>query len=152
MALFIIQPAGQALLLIGLGAAVGYAVALIRSQAALKGMVRDWGREFNSRIQQLESAAKQAAAQPAPAPLPVLPVAPPSAAGPTEGSQSARTEEMSPETLLIIAAAVTAYLGRKVRVRSAKMLQSPYEIINPWAQQGRVFVQASHNLARGSRD
>ena len=45
-----------------------------------------------------------------------------------------------------IAAAVTAYLGKKVRIRSAKMLQSPYEIVNPWSQQGRVFVQASHNL------
>ena len=44
------------------------------------------------------------------------------------------------------AAAVTAFLGKKVRIRSAKTLQSPYEIVNPWSQQGRVFVQASHNL------
>ena len=47
---------------------------------------------------------------------------------------------------VVIAAAVTAFLGKKVRIRSAKMLQSPYEIVNPWSQQGRVFVQASHNL------
>jgi len=56
---------------------------------------------------------------------------------------------VTPELLVVIAAAVTAFLGKKVRIRSAKMLQSPYEIINPWAQQGRVFVQASHNLSRG---
>ena len=55
-------------------------------------------------------------------------------------------EEISPETLAMIAAAVTSYLGKKVRIRSARMLQSPYEIVNPWAQQGRVFVQASHAL------
>jgi hypothetical protein len=55
-------------------------------------------------------------------------------------------EQVSPEILVVIAAAVTTFLGKKVRIRSAKMLQSPYEIVNPWSQQGRVFVQASHNL------
>jgi predicted GNAT superfamily acetyltransferase len=59
---------------------------------------------------------------------------------------SKKDEEIAPEMMLVIAAAVTAYLGKKVRIRSAKMLQSPYEIVNPWSQQGRVFVQASHNL------
>jgi hypothetical protein len=53
--------------------------------------------------------------------------------------------EVTPEILIMLAAAATAYLGKKVRIRSAKMLQSPYEIINPWAQLGRVFIQASHN-------
>lgn len=55
-------------------------------------------------------------------------------------------EEVTPEILVVIAAAVAAFLGKKVRIRSAKMLQSPYEIVNPWSQQGRVRVQASHNL------
>ena len=55
-------------------------------------------------------------------------------------------EAVTPEMLVVIAAAVTTFLGKKVRIRSAKMLQSPYEIVNPWSQQGRVFVQASHNL------
>ncbi len=57
-------------------------------------------------------------------------------------------EEVSPDMLVIIAAAVTAFLGKKVRIRSAKRLASPYEIINPWSQQGRVSVQASHLLGR----
>lgn len=57
-------------------------------------------------------------------------------------------EEISAETLVILAAVATSYLGKKVRVRSAKMLQTPYEIVNPWAQHGRVFVQASHHLQR----
>ncbi|MGC9157356.1 MAG: hypothetical protein ACP5FH_00080 [Terracidiphilus sp.] len=55
-------------------------------------------------------------------------------------------DEVTPEVLAMMAAVVTAYLGKKVRIRSAKMLQSPYEVVNPWSQQGRVFVQASHNL------
>lgn len=55
------------------------------------------------------------------------------------------TVEVSPEMLVVIAAAVTAYLGKKVRIRSAKMLQSPYEVVNPWSQQGRALVHASHH-------
>jgi len=61
-------------------------------------------------------------------------------------SQYEKAEAVTPEILVVIAAAVTAFLGKKVRIRSAKVLQSPYEIVNPWSQQGRVFVQASHNL------
>jgi methylmalonyl-CoA carboxyltransferase 12S subunit len=65
---------------------------------------------------------------------------------PTQPLTSAKKEEITPELLVVLAAAVTVYLGKKVRIRSAKMLQSPYEIVNPWSQQGRVFVQASHVL------
>ncbi|MGA2889426.1 MAG: hypothetical protein ABSE51_15365 [Terracidiphilus sp.] len=54
--------------------------------------------------------------------------------------------EVTPEILVVLVAAVTAFLGKKVRIRSAKMLQPPHEVANPWSQQGRVFVQASHNL------
>src|SRR5271166_3485066 len=68
------------------------------------------------------------------------------AQSPPEGL--APQSQVSPELLVVIAAAVTAFLGKKVRIRSATMLQSPYEIVNPWAQQGRVFVQASHYLGR----
>jgi methylmalonyl-CoA carboxyltransferase large subunit len=60
------------------------------------------------------------------------------------------TGEVSPEILVMIAAAVTAFLGKKVRIRSAKMLQSPYEVVNPWSQQGRMLIHASHHpLIRG---
>ncbi|MTJ83030.1 MAG: hypothetical protein F8N37_18760 [Telmatospirillum sp.] len=61
----------------------------------------------------------------------------------------ASDQEISEETLVMLAAAATTFLGKKVRVRSAKMLQTPYEIVNPWAQHGRVFIQASHQLQRG---
>jgi cell division protein FtsL len=53
-------------------------------------------------------------------------------------------EELAHETLVVIAAAVSAFLGRSVRLRSARLIQ-PVEG-SAWAQQGRVFVQASHNL------
>jgi len=55
------------------------------------------------------------------------------------------TGEVTPEMLVVIAAAVTAFLGKKVRIRSAKMLQSPCEVVNLWSHQGRVLIHASHH-------
>lgn len=55
---------------------------------------------------------------------------------------------ITPEVLVMLAAAATSYLGKQVRIRTAKMLQSPYEIVNPWSQQGRAFIQASHFIRR----
>lgn len=54
--------------------------------------------------------------------------------------------EVTAEIMAVIAAAATAFLGKKVRILSAKLLESPPEVVNAWSQQGRVFVQASHNL------
>jgi methylmalonyl-CoA carboxyltransferase large subunit len=70
------------------------------------------------------------------------PAAPVAATAPTVPEK----EEITPEMLVVIAAAVTAFLGKKVRIRSAKMLHSTSGIQNPWSQQGRALIQASHNL------
>jgi hypothetical protein len=59
-------------------------------------------------------------------------------------------EEVTPETLVVIAAAVTAFLGKKVRIRSAKLVRPPREAVSAWSQHGRVQVHSSHNpRARG---
>ena len=93
---------------------------------------------LQKQIQQLSTAsATRAAARPSAIPQPPAPQAAPV---PTA------TQEITPDLLVVMAAAVTAFLGKKVRIRSARALQSPYEIVNPWSQQGRVIVQASHNL------
>jgi len=62
---------------------------------------------------------------------------------PKAGAPAAE-EEVSAETLALIAVAVTSYLGKKVRIRSAKLIPSA----NTWGQAGRAIVQASHNLNR----
>jgi hypothetical protein len=54
-------------------------------------------------------------------------------------------EEVTPETLVMIAASVTAFLGKKVRIRSAKMLRPAHSGVSPWSQQGRVLVHGSHH-------
>lgn len=51
-------------------------------------------------------------------------------------------ERISPQVLAVIAAAVAHFMGKQVRIRSARVIPG-----NPWAQQGRVFIQASHNLS-----
>jgi hypothetical protein len=55
-------------------------------------------------------------------------------------------DEITPERMAVIAAVVTAFLGRKVKIHQARLVNP--EVVSPWAQQGRVFVQASHALAR----
>lgn len=50
-------------------------------------------------------------------------------------------EEISEEILIALSAAVAAYLGKRVPIRTVRLLGS-----TQWAQQGRVSIQASHRL------
>jgi hypothetical protein len=95
--------------------------------------------ELGATVKALEAriATLEPAVAPAPKAVPAKPAAAP--------APKAKKPEVSPEILVMLAAAATAFMGKEVRIRSAKMLQSPYEVINPWAQQGRVFIQASHH-------
>jgi methylmalonyl-CoA carboxyltransferase large subunit len=63
-----------------------------------------------------------------------------------EAAASEAEDEVTPELMAVIAAAVTAFLGKKVKIHQARLVNP--EVVSPWAQQGRVFVQASHALAR----
>lgn len=56
--------------------------------------------------------------------------------------------EVSPEELVMIAAAVTSFLGVGVRIRSARRIESEAEHASAWALQSRVFVQAAAHAAR----
>lgn len=53
--------------------------------------------------------------------------------------------EISAEIKVAIAAAAVAVLGPNARVLSARAAR-PDDVVSPWSQQGRVSVQASHNL------
>ena len=66
-----------------------------------------------------------------------------------KAARPAADAEVAPELLVVMAAAITAYLGKKVRVRSARLLAPAQDGVSPWAQHGRVFVQAAaHDLRR----
>ncbi len=53
----------------------------------------------------------------------------------------AKPEPISEDILLVIAAAVAAYLGERAHIRIVRLAPS-----HAWAQQGRVSIQASHQL------
>jgi methylmalonyl-CoA carboxyltransferase 12S subunit len=52
-----------------------------------------------------------------------------------------QAEPVNEEILLAISAAVAAYLGEGMHIRQIRLISSP-----AWAQQGRVWIQASHRL------
>ncbi len=63
-------------------------------------------------------------------------------------ARSPDSEEISPEELVMIAAAATTFLGVGVRIRSARRIEAGAEHSSAWAQQGRVFVQAAAHAMR----
>ena len=135
---------------VAVGGALTYISLLRAFRRSVTELRLETERQLNAFSQALNSLQLQAVQRP----LAVQPGAAPVAAPPAKVEATAPAaravlplaEEISPEILVVMAAAVTAFLGKKVRIRSAQMLQSPYEIVNPWSQQGRVIVQASHNL------
>ncbi len=83
------------------------------------------------RVEQLERAA------------PKMPAGanPPALRAPKEHPPQSARPEITEEELIAVSAALAAYLGVRVRIRQIRLLSSP-----AWAQQGRVSIQASHNL------
>ncbi len=140
-------------LLVILGWAATYIALRLTMRRKLESLRRQL-RETQDRINGLERSIESSRG---PNPMPQKPAAAIKAntpvAAPVNVPTKSEKEEVNAEMLVIIAAAITAYLGKKVRIRSAQLLQTPFELFNPWAQQGRVVIQASHNLTqRGHRE
>jgi|ERR1700722_6986026 len=135
--------------------AAGLLAASISSLRALKRTLTDLHLEFQRQIDALSAkvvALERSADATGPAPvlLPPVNIASP-AANAAEPDAAQVPGEISAETLAKIAATITALLGKKIRIRSVKILEQQDAIVNPWAQQGRVVVQASHNLTQRGR-
>jgi methylmalonyl-CoA carboxyltransferase large subunit len=96
-------------------------------------------RMVRSEVRRLESLIENRNGKTAAAPLPALTAQP--APKPAEPEQ---VEEVTPETIMVLTAAVAAFLGKRARIRSARLVRAAPS--NAWAQQGRAFIQASHNL------
>jgi methylmalonyl-CoA carboxyltransferase large subunit len=77
---------------------------------------------------------------PAPGPAPEAAAAVPAAPAPVTKAPP-EAPEISEEEILAVSAALAAYLGVRMRIRSIRLMGSP-----AWAQQGRVSIQASHRL------
>jgi methylmalonyl-CoA carboxyltransferase 12S subunit len=57
-----------------------------------------------------------------------------------------KDKEITPELLMVMSASIAAYLGKNVRIRRARFLES--QQVNSWGQSSRVVLQCSHNLRR----
>ncbi len=63
------------------------------------------------------------------------------------GDATAQQEAPIPaEILAAIAAATAVFVGKRLHIRSIEQLHSARLPVNRWSRQGRVLVQASHNL------
>jgi hypothetical protein len=144
----------------------GCAAVLISSRRLLKRTSAELRFEFQRQIDSL-SASVRALERGAEARNATSPISAAGAPGEAEswagkaGSSSAAQaqpplieapEEVTPETLATITETISALLGRKVHIRSVKILQTPNAIVNPWAQHGRAVVQASRNFASRRRE
>jgi hypothetical protein len=130
------------LALVGIGLApLGVFVGWVAGAMMARRLVRHEIEEFRRLNETPEREMAVPAHKPAdevvqPLPAPVQ-SAPSPAAPPVE-------EQVSGETLSIISAVVAAVLGKRARVRGAHLMRTAPSTI--WAQQGRVFVQGSHNI------
>jgi methylmalonyl-CoA carboxyltransferase 12S subunit len=71
-----------------------------------------------------------------------LPIADSSSNPPSAIRHPPSEEGLSEELVLVISAAVAAFLGKKPHIRQIRLLGT-----TAWAQQGRVTIQASHALS-----
>jgi len=98
---------------------------------------------LTARLEKLETAGSVepvVAAPAAEAPAQPVDTAAPAAKAPAVEPAPAE-DAINEELLLVLSAAVAAYLGKRPHIRAIRLVGS-----NAWAQQGRVFVQASHQL------
>jgi methylmalonyl-CoA carboxyltransferase large subunit len=133
-----------AFLLVPLSIAAGIVAGRIAARNAVRAEMDELKALLRARNGDMQPAA--------PAPRPVEPaqaaVREPVAAlsAPAEAVAAAPVVEegIRPEVLMVLTAAVAAFLGKKARIRRASL--APMGPQSAWAQQGRVFVQASHIL------
>ena len=119
------------LLLLPIGIFAGW----VAGAAMSRRMVRREVARLELLIESKNGKAAVALAPAPTAPLAVQPAPPP---------ELEKVEEVSPEIIMVLTAAVAAFLGKRARIRGARLVRTAPS--NAWAQQGRVFVQASHNL------
>jgi hypothetical protein len=138
----------------------GWLVVFIGLRRTLNRTCTEFRPEFQRQMDSL-SARLEVLQRAAGTRTPTAPISAVAASGKMESSagnavpaitaQAQAPQEITPETLATITEAVTGLLGRKVRIRSVKVLPTPDAIVNPWAQHGRAVVQASHDFSQRSR-
>jgi len=94
--------------------------------------------ELTAVIQQLREEVAQLSVRVAQLEKPTVARAPETPVAP-----AAEPETLPEEIVLVISAAIAAFLGKRAHIRQIRLIGSV-----PWAQQGRVTIQAARNLER----
>jgi methylmalonyl-CoA carboxyltransferase large subunit len=124
---------------------------MVEKRTSTRHNSRDATADLQARIAELEERiARLEAARDAAVTSLVAKAAPPQPAVPARAPARTETsvhppephEEITEETLAVIAAAVAAFLGERAHIRQVRLVAS-----EAWAQQGRVSVMASHRWA-----
>jgi hypothetical protein len=130
----------------------GFAVVYLALRRSMRQAVSERQQATERQVSELALALKSLEAKLAEL-SPSRPLAAPGldieAAASTGETASQEPQGLAPETLAVITAAVTAFLGSNARVRSVSTMQPAIGAACAWSQQGRVFVQSSHNIRRG---
>ena len=122
-----LQNLAIALAILAAGSTLACVLALRRQRKALSAQ-RQQIAELTARLAQAASAAQSAGCT-----------------AQEEAAEAESRQEETPETLAAIAAAVAAFLGRRARIRSLTPVPAG-TAVSAWSQQGRAFVQSSHNF------
>lgn len=109
-----------------------------------EGRLEDLVHELSHRLSTMEQQIRAIQLQLGQTVRPAAPPVPPPQAAAPAPAPIKKEEGISEEVLMVMAAAVAAFLGRKARIRRVRRLSEPGA--NPWSQQGRVSIQASHNV------
>jgi hypothetical protein len=145
---------------------VGWVAAYLSLREAQKRRCEDLRREFLAQLNMLYARTwlLDRSAVAGPPAEPVAEIAGPEETGlraemltkpmawPAPAKAPGAPEEVSPETMAVLAETVSGFLGKKVRIRSARKIpmpppqraHPPSDGADAWAQQGRVLVQGSH--------
>jgi methylmalonyl-CoA carboxyltransferase large subunit len=100
-------------------------------------------RDLCARVSRLEEQREAGRAEEDPLERAAPSQLPPATATVVEQALPAADQVISEDRVIVISAAVAAFLGERGRIRQIRLIRS-----NAWAQAGRVSVQASHWLYR----
>jgi hypothetical protein len=135
-----------------IGAAfVGAACATIYAAMAraMRRAVADKQRETERQLSAMATTVKALQARVAELgglnPIPAQLVESATTSNATEIASGQKSKSLQPETVAVLTAAATTFLGRKAQIRAAQAAPAEHSSAGAWAQQGRAFVQTSHN-------
>ena len=134
------------LAILATGLAAACLAALAKTRRALEEQQQEASRRLAEQLSELSAKLSSLAecAEIASAPQPQI-VASITASAEPAGVHAA-TEEQD-ELLAAVTAAAAAFVERKARIDSIREVHAEPESGSAWSQQGRVFVQSSHNIS-----